>query len=217
MKSATVGLLTVDEMKSRQEEAVKEREKLLARKNREELQILKQEEKAKEEKRRKQQQQIKALSFNPDDDEEEEEDEEDQKEENNRVKESKVVKDEEGEMKTEPSTNVSLRYSKLNYLVGETLGTWLALWCIERSGLGRNENDSCRFRWTRNPGEQQWAFSEAKTIGEKSRCRHEFFAGCGSWRGRESIARTTPTGSSWMHSSCIILLIRLCPIFEASY
>eukprot|EP00095_Tigriopus_kingsejongensis_P007249 maker-scaffold286_size222086-snap-gene-0.15 protein:Tk07249 transcript:maker-scaffold286_size222086-snap-gene-0.15-mRNA-1 annotation:"GM16314" len=75
LKSATVGLLTVDEMKSRQEEAVKEREKLLAQKNREELQIAKQEERAKEEVRQKQRQQIKTLSFNLDD--EEGEDEED--------------------------------------------------------------------------------------------------------------------------------------------
>ncbi|TRY72086.1 hypothetical protein TCAL_04772 [Tigriopus californicus] len=105
LKSSTVGLLTVDEMKSRQEEAVKEREKLLARRNREELQILKQEEKAKEEKRRKQQQQIKALSFNPDDDDEEEEDEDDQenddKKEENRAKNSRVLKNEQ-EIKTEP-------------------------------------------------------------------------------------------------------------------
>ena len=39
-KSSTVGLLTVEEMKTRQENAIKEREMHLARKNREELRAL---------------------------------------------------------------------------------------------------------------------------------------------------------------------------------
>ena len=41
LKSSTVGLLTVEEMKNRQENAVKEREMQLARKNKEELRLLK--------------------------------------------------------------------------------------------------------------------------------------------------------------------------------
>lgn len=68
----------MEEMKTRQEEAVRAREKLLARKNREELHLMQKEERAKEDKRKKQKQQIKKLSFDPDDDEEEEEDEQEE-------------------------------------------------------------------------------------------------------------------------------------------
>jgi len=73
LKSSTVGLLTVKEMKNRQENAVKEREMQLARKNKEELRLLKKEEKEKEKAKKKQSQQIKALSFNMLEDEEDEE------------------------------------------------------------------------------------------------------------------------------------------------
>ena len=68
-------------MKSRQENAVKEREMQLARKNREEERKLKKEEKAKEKAKKKQNQQIKKLSFGCDDLEEELEDEEEEEEE----------------------------------------------------------------------------------------------------------------------------------------
>lgn len=78
LKTSTVGLLTVEEMRTRQENAVKEREMQLARKNREELRLLKKEEKEKEKVKKKQSQQIKALSFNvcDEDDEDDDEDEE---------------------------------------------------------------------------------------------------------------------------------------------
>ena len=71
LKSSTVGLLTIEQMKSRQEEAIKEREMQLARKNREELNSLRKEEEKRNKAKMKQKQQIKALSFNPDDDEDE--------------------------------------------------------------------------------------------------------------------------------------------------
>ncbi|XP_003737320.1 protein FAM50 homolog [Galendromus occidentalis] len=67
IKSATVGLVTLDEMKAKQENAVKEREKRLAQKE-----LEKQEEKQKHEKRKraqkeKQKKAIQALSFSMDD------------------------------------------------------------------------------------------------------------------------------------------------------
>lgn len=80
LKSTTVGLLTVEEMKTRQEKAVKDREMQLARKNREELRLLKKEEKERERAKKKQSQQIKALSFNMNEEEESEEEEESVKE-----------------------------------------------------------------------------------------------------------------------------------------
>ena len=65
LKSSTVGLLTVKEMKEKTESAIIEREKQLARKDK--LKQLK-EVKAKEKAKKKQDQQIKALSFNLEED-----------------------------------------------------------------------------------------------------------------------------------------------------
>ena len=73
LKSSTVGLLTVEEMVSRQQSAVKERERLLARKNLEEERLLRKEKEKKDRVKDKQSKQIKKLSFNPDDEEEDEE------------------------------------------------------------------------------------------------------------------------------------------------
>ena len=77
LKTATVGLLTTAQMKSKQELAVKERELILARKNKEHQKQIRNEEREKERKKQKQNQQIKTLSFNMNDDDEEEEDDSD--------------------------------------------------------------------------------------------------------------------------------------------
>lgn len=90
LKSSTVGLVTAEEMKNIQEKAVMDREKQLARKNQDELNILRKEEKAREKARQKQKQKIKKLSFG---DEEEEEEEEDAEEEDEDSKSEKVVED----------------------------------------------------------------------------------------------------------------------------
>uniref|UniRef100_A0A3Q2Y003 Family with sequence similarity 50 member A n=1 Tax=Hippocampus comes TaxID=109280 RepID=A0A3Q2Y003_HIPCM len=80
LKSSTVGLVTLNDMKAKQEALVKEREKQLAKKEQsKELQLKlekQKEKKRKEEQKRK----IASLSFNPEDDGEDEE-EEDEKEE----------------------------------------------------------------------------------------------------------------------------------------
>ncbi|GAB6020508.1 hypothetical protein CHUAL_003193 [Chamberlinius hualienensis] len=73
LKSSTIGLVTLDEMKAKQEDVIKEREKQLAKKQHEkDLQKQKELEAKKAEKRR-QLQQIASLSFNPYGDEEENE------------------------------------------------------------------------------------------------------------------------------------------------
>ena len=74
LKSSTVGLVTMEEMKTIQEKAVKEREMQLARKNQKELRLLRKEEKAREKARQKQNQKIKALSFDPDEGEDDDDD-----------------------------------------------------------------------------------------------------------------------------------------------
>jgi len=89
LKSSTVGLVTAEEMKNIQEKAVMDREKQLARKNQDELNILRKEEKAREKARQKQKQKIKKLSFG----DEEEEEEEDAEEEDEDSKSEKVVED----------------------------------------------------------------------------------------------------------------------------
>ena len=86
LKTATVGLLTTAQMKSKQELAVKERELILARKNKEHQKQIRNEEREKERKKQKQNQQIKTLSFNMNDDEEEEEEEDDSDTESKKMK-----------------------------------------------------------------------------------------------------------------------------------
>ncbi|XP_076839740.1 protein FAM50A [Brachyhypopomus gauderio] len=83
LKSSTVGLVTLNDMKAKQEALVKEREKQLAKKEQsKELQLKlekQKEKKRKEEQKRK----IASLSFNPDegeDDDEEDDDDEDEEE-----------------------------------------------------------------------------------------------------------------------------------------
>uniref|UniRef100_A0AAR2JPB9 Protein FAM50A n=1 Tax=Pygocentrus nattereri TaxID=42514 RepID=A0AAR2JPB9_PYGNA len=81
LKSSTVGLVTLNDMKAKQEALVKEREKQLAKKEQsKELQLKlekQKEKKRKEEQKRK----IASLSFNPDEGEDEEEEENDEEEE----------------------------------------------------------------------------------------------------------------------------------------
>lgn len=77
LKSNTIGLVTLDEMKAKQETLIKQREKQLAKKNAEARLI----EKEKEDKKRKEKMKIAALSFDPDEDEEEDEEEEEGEEE----------------------------------------------------------------------------------------------------------------------------------------
>ncbi|CAG9860002.1 unnamed protein product [Phyllotreta striolata] len=87
LKSSTIGLVTLDEMKAKQENIVKEREKKLAQKQAEkEKERLRQIE-AKQAEKNKQKRQIQALSFNldqdeNDDDEDESKEEEEEKEAN---------------------------------------------------------------------------------------------------------------------------------------
>lgn len=74
LKSSTIGLVTLDEMKAKQEDIVREREKKLAQKkaekDREKLRALEE----KQAEKNKQRKQIQALSFNLDEDEENDED-----------------------------------------------------------------------------------------------------------------------------------------------
>jgi len=76
LKSATVGLLTMEEMKTRQEEAVREREMLLARKSKEDLKKAAKEERAKEKAKELERRKIKTLSFDPDEEDEDDDDDE---------------------------------------------------------------------------------------------------------------------------------------------
>ncbi|XP_062397137.1 protein FAM50A [Sardina pilchardus] len=82
LKSSTVGLVTLNDMKAKQEALVKEREKQLAKKEQsKELQLKlekQKEKKRKEEQKRK----IASLSFNPDDGEDEDEDDNDNDDDN---------------------------------------------------------------------------------------------------------------------------------------
>jgi len=80
LKSETVGLVTLDEMKARQEDAVKERMQEIARKEQAQKDQLKKEKEEKRLAKEKRKKQIASLSFNPFGDEEEEEEEDEDKE-----------------------------------------------------------------------------------------------------------------------------------------
>lgn len=90
LKSSTVGLLTVEEMVSRQQSAVKERERLLARKSLEEERLLRKEKEKKDRVKDKQSKQIRKLSFNPDDDEDEEDEDEEEPSTSQKTEEEEV-------------------------------------------------------------------------------------------------------------------------------
>ncbi|KAK9892079.1 hypothetical protein WA026_018280 [Henosepilachna vigintioctopunctata] len=74
LKSSTIGLVTLDEMKAKQQNILKEREKKLAQKQAEKEKEKLRKLEAKEAERNKQKKQIQALSFNLEDEVEEEED-----------------------------------------------------------------------------------------------------------------------------------------------
>ncbi|KAJ2938827.1 hypothetical protein O0L34_g18452 [Tuta absoluta] len=75
LKSSTIGLVTLDEMKAKQEHIVQEREKKLAQKKAEKEKERQKEIEAKQAQKNKQKRQIQALSFDPEGMEDEEEEE----------------------------------------------------------------------------------------------------------------------------------------------
>lgn len=72
LKTSTIGLVTLNEMKAKQENIVKERERKLAQKEREKEQEKERALAAKQAEKNKQKRQIQALSFNLDDEEQDE-------------------------------------------------------------------------------------------------------------------------------------------------
>ncbi|KAG8247641.1 protein FAM50 homolog [Homalodisca vitripennis] len=79
LKSSTIGLVTLDEMKAKQENIVKERERKLAQKQLEKEREQQRQLEAKQAEKNRQKKQIQALSFDVDGSEEEEEDDEEDK------------------------------------------------------------------------------------------------------------------------------------------
>ncbi|KAH8311975.1 hypothetical protein KR044_008830 [Drosophila immigrans] len=77
LKSSTIGLVTLDEMKAKQEDIVREREKKLAQKKDEKDREKQRALEAIQAEKNKQKRQIQALSFNMDDDENEDDDDDD--------------------------------------------------------------------------------------------------------------------------------------------
>jgi len=69
-QTSTIGLVTLDEMKAKQEVIVQEREKQLAKKLKEKEREIERELEAKQAEKKKQKQQIQALSFKLDEEEE---------------------------------------------------------------------------------------------------------------------------------------------------
>lgn len=76
IQTSTIGLVTLNEMKAKQEVIVQEREKQLAKKLKEKEREIQRELEAKQAEKKKQKQQIRALSFKVEEEEEENEDDE---------------------------------------------------------------------------------------------------------------------------------------------
>ncbi|XP_056394315.1 protein FAM50A [Hyla sarda] len=81
LKSSTVGLVTLNDMKAKQEALVKEREKQLAKKEQFKDLQLKLEKQRERERKKEQKRKIASLSFNIDDDEEDDDDDDEEEEE----------------------------------------------------------------------------------------------------------------------------------------
>ncbi|XP_044162212.1 protein FAM50A [Bufo gargarizans] len=92
LKSSTVGLVTLNDMKAKQEALVKEREKQLAKKEQFKDLQLKLEKQRERERKKEQKRKIASLSFNIDDDEDEEEDEDDMEEEEEELEKEELPK-----------------------------------------------------------------------------------------------------------------------------
>ncbi|XP_047477553.1 protein FAM50A-like [Penaeus chinensis] len=110
LKSSTIGLVTLNEMKAKQEDVVKEREKELARKQKEQEKLMKKEIEAKQAKKKEQRDKIAKLSFCPDDEEEgedEEEEVEEVEEEEEKVVEVKTSESKEFRMAKNPDVDTS--------------------------------------------------------------------------------------------------------------
>lgn len=105
LKSSTIGLVTLNEMKAKQEDVVKEREKELARKKKEQEKLLRKEIEAKQAKKKEQREKIAKLSFCPDDEEEDEEEEKTEEEEEKKDEEKVEEQEEEEEEEEVSETN----------------------------------------------------------------------------------------------------------------
>lgn len=108
LKTSTIGLVTLNEMKAKQENIVKERERKLAQKEREKEQEKERALAAKQAEKNKQKRQIQALSFNM------EEDEDEDKNENEEEDEDKVSDNEVTEISIESKNKYVIKKIKKN-------------------------------------------------------------------------------------------------------
>lgn len=121
LKSSTIGLVTLDEMKAKQEDIVREREKKLAQKkeekDKEKLRALE----AKQAEKNKQKQQIQALSFNLDDEDEEDENDDGDGGGDEEMKDVKVeIKKEEADIEISEAAKETKKIESSDHVEGET-------------------------------------------------------------------------------------------------
>jgi len=104
ISAATVGLVTIDEMKRTQERVMQERERKLIQMEMDKEKEAKAKLKAKQDKKAKEKKKLKTLSFNPDEDEEEEEEETDEKDSGKKEL-KEVIKDMKAKRKSDDATS----------------------------------------------------------------------------------------------------------------
>jgi protein FAM50 len=107
LKADTVGLVTLDQMKAKQETIVKEREKKLAQKEKEKNKEIQKALEAKEAEKSKQRKQIQKMSFNFDEDDDEDEDGEDECKSTEKVKWTETEEPSVKKLKKNPEVDTS--------------------------------------------------------------------------------------------------------------
>jgi len=105
ISAATVGLVTIDEMKRTQERVMQERERKLIQMEMDKEKEAKAKLKAKADKKAKEKKKLKTLSFNPDEDEEEEEEEETEEKDSGKKELKEVIRDMKEKRKSEDPTS----------------------------------------------------------------------------------------------------------------
>uniref|UniRef100_A0A8P4KDT7 Family with sequence similarity 50 member A n=1 Tax=Dicentrarchus labrax TaxID=13489 RepID=A0A8P4KDT7_DICLA len=123
LKSSTVGLVTLNDMKAKQEALVKEREKQLAKKEQSKELMLKLEKQKEKKRKEEQKRKIASLSFNPEDEGEEEEENEEEEQDceylYSPVKKKKLGKNPDVDTSFLPDRDREVRDFNVRYLRGK--------------------------------------------------------------------------------------------------
>ena len=156
LKADTVGLVTLDQMKAKQETIVKEREKKLAQKekekNKEQMKALE----AKEAEKSKQKKQIQALSFNVEEDEDDDEDEDgDSSSDSKKLKWSEQLESASKKIKKNPNVDTSFLPDREREEAENKLREELRMQWVEKQAALKDEEIEITFSYWDGSGHRR--------------------------------------------------------------